>query len=28
LQEVEDMEALKQFNTRYLQSYYGYRMLI
>lgn len=28
LQEVEDMEALKQFNSRYLKSYYDYRMLI
>jgi endonuclease/exonuclease/phosphatase family metal-dependent hydrolase len=28
LQEVEDMEALKKFNSQYLKSYYEYRMLI
>jgi len=28
LQEVEDMEALKKFNSQYLKSYYDYRMLI
>lgn len=28
LQEVENMEALKKLNSKYLKSYFGYRMLI